>query len=72
MYARDSGSMSVVVGERGVNVCFRTSTKLKETISQRLVHSRMWLEPARVDEGTPGVAGLAAAVIADSLQCGQF
>jgi hypothetical protein len=32
----------------------------------------MWFEPARVDEGTPGVAGLAAAVIADSLQCGQF
>jgi hypothetical protein len=40
MYARDSGSMSVVVGERGVNVCFRTSTKLKETISQRLVFIR--------------------------------
>jgi hypothetical protein len=32
----------------------------------------MWFEPARVDEGTPGVAGLAAAVIEESLQCGQF
>ena len=72
--ARDSCSM--IGGSRREGCVLKVFFELRRN-TRKPFHKDLFIRecgssrPA-VDEGTPGVAGLAAAVIADSLQCGQF